>query len=212
MYHWPLSKSDLRVEACGAVDELNATIGLARAVVKSAPLRGKLARLQKDLVVLMGELTRRPQTCRDPDRTGSGSSSMTAVLEQCTSWRRRRSQSESGGAHPGETNLIVPDLWDDQAWFRLGRTNSTAGDGVSDASNYLQCRLEAPVDLPPKPLNAEQARASNQRCMQPPPSPPRPDKPSAPVGSCDHSRRSAAQERAMAYDRRFRRNVATTHD
>jgi hypothetical protein len=23
---------------------------------------------------------------------------------------------------PGETNLIVPDLWDDQAWFRLGRT------------------------------------------------------------------------------------------
>jgi hypothetical protein len=51
---------------------------------ESAPLRGKLARLQKDLVVLMGERTRRPQTCHDPDRTDSGSSSMTAGLEQCT--------------------------------------------------------------------------------------------------------------------------------
>jgi hypothetical protein len=34
---------------------------------------------------------------------------------------------------PGETNLIVPDLTGDTAYFLLGRTNDTDGDGISDA-------------------------------------------------------------------------------
>ena len=38
---------------------------------------------------------------------------------------------------PGETNLIVPDLWADQAYFMLGRTNDTDGDGMSDAYEHL---------------------------------------------------------------------------
>jgi hypothetical protein len=38
---------------------------------------------------------------------------------------------------PGQTNLIVPDLWADQAYFRLGRTNDTDEDGMSDAYEHL---------------------------------------------------------------------------
>ena len=38
---------------------------------------------------------------------------------------------------PGETNLIVPDLWAEQAYFMLGRTNDTDGDGMSDAYEHL---------------------------------------------------------------------------
>ena len=56
MYHRPVSKRDVRVEAYGAVDELNAVIGLARATAKRRPLRQRLGALQKELVVLMGEL------------------------------------------------------------------------------------------------------------------------------------------------------------
>jgi hypothetical protein len=38
---------------------------------------------------------------------------------------------------PGETNLVVPHLWREQAFFLLGRTNDTDGDGMSDAYEEL---------------------------------------------------------------------------
>jgi cob(I)alamin adenosyltransferase len=56
MYNRRVPKCDPRVEAYGAVDELNAAIGLARAAAQDGPLRDNLAATQKDLVRLMGEL------------------------------------------------------------------------------------------------------------------------------------------------------------
>ncbi len=43
-----VSKSDARIECCGAIDELNASIGLA-AVVASDPISGQLRRVQGEL-------------------------------------------------------------------------------------------------------------------------------------------------------------------
>ena len=56
MYNRQVSKCHPRVEACGAVDELNAALGLARATPEADSMREHLAPIQKDLVVLMGEL------------------------------------------------------------------------------------------------------------------------------------------------------------
>ena len=56
MYGRRVCKSDPRVEACGAVDELNAALGLARACAAGDPRVAQLLDIQKDLVVLMGEL------------------------------------------------------------------------------------------------------------------------------------------------------------
>jgi cob(I)alamin adenosyltransferase len=56
MYNRRVSKCHPRVEAYGAVDELNATIGLARAGSKAAFVSDTLAAIQKELVILMGEL------------------------------------------------------------------------------------------------------------------------------------------------------------
>ncbi|MGO8927585.1 MAG: cob(I)yrinic acid a,c-diamide adenosyltransferase [Limisphaerales bacterium] len=56
MYNRQVSKCHPRVEAYGAVDELNAALGLARAAAEHALLRERLATIQKDLVLLMGEL------------------------------------------------------------------------------------------------------------------------------------------------------------
>jgi cob(I)alamin adenosyltransferase len=50
MYNRPVPKSDVRVEAYGAVDELNAAIGLARATAMTDPLRERLGAVQKELV------------------------------------------------------------------------------------------------------------------------------------------------------------------
>jgi cob(I)alamin adenosyltransferase len=56
MYNRRVSKCDPRVDAYGTVDELNGTIGLARATASSDFPREKLWAIQKDLIVLMGEL------------------------------------------------------------------------------------------------------------------------------------------------------------
>ncbi|HVM49585.1 MAG TPA: immunoglobulin domain-containing protein [Candidatus Acidoferrum sp.] len=50
---------------------------------------------------------------------------------------------------PGASNLSVLDLWADQAWFQLGRTNSTAGDGVSDAFKSLVLHVSPSTPVGP---------------------------------------------------------------
>lgn len=56
MYNRRVSKCHPRVEAYGAVDELNAALGLARALTAHAFVRDHLLAVQKNLVTVMGEL------------------------------------------------------------------------------------------------------------------------------------------------------------
>lgn len=56
MYNRRVSKCHPRVEAYGAVDELNAALGLARATAQHDFIRTNLLAIQQDLVTLMGEL------------------------------------------------------------------------------------------------------------------------------------------------------------
>jgi cob(I)alamin adenosyltransferase len=56
MYGRRVSKCHPRVEACGAVDELNAALGAARASTRRPSVGEQVLQIQKDLVGLMGEL------------------------------------------------------------------------------------------------------------------------------------------------------------
>lgn len=56
MYNRRVSKCDPRVEAYGSVDELNAAIGMARASTADAAQNSRLEGIQRDLVIVMGEL------------------------------------------------------------------------------------------------------------------------------------------------------------
>lgn len=56
MYNRRVSKCHPRVEAYGCVDELNAAMGLARATGKHPFVTDQLLAIQKELVILMGEL------------------------------------------------------------------------------------------------------------------------------------------------------------
>lgn len=56
MYNRRVSKCHPRVEAYGAVDELNTALGLARATAQHDFIRTNLLAIQQDLVTLMGEL------------------------------------------------------------------------------------------------------------------------------------------------------------
>jgi cob(I)alamin adenosyltransferase len=56
MYGRRVPKSDLQVEAYGCVDELNAALGLARAWGDDRFVSDRILAVQKDLIVVMGEL------------------------------------------------------------------------------------------------------------------------------------------------------------
>jgi cob(I)alamin adenosyltransferase len=61
MYGRRVPKHHARVEAYGTVDELNCALGFARATAEHAFVRDNLLAVQKDLIVLMGELCVQPE-------------------------------------------------------------------------------------------------------------------------------------------------------
>jgi len=78
MYGRRVAKCHPRVEAYGTVDELNSALGTARATAKQKFLRENLFPIQKDLVILMGELCVAPEDL--PRYTNDGYSLVTAAM------------------------------------------------------------------------------------------------------------------------------------
>jgi cob(I)alamin adenosyltransferase len=60
MYGRRVSKADPRVEAYGGVDELTAALGLARVFSEDAGLAAQILEVQKELIIVMGELATVP--------------------------------------------------------------------------------------------------------------------------------------------------------
>ncbi|MEP6686312.1 MAG: cob(I)yrinic acid a,c-diamide adenosyltransferase [Verrucomicrobiota bacterium] len=56
MYGRRVRKTDPRVDACGCVDELNAALGMARVTAHDAFISEQLFSVQKELIIVMGEL------------------------------------------------------------------------------------------------------------------------------------------------------------
>ena len=61
-----VSKGDLRVEAYGTVDELNAALGWAASRVNQPEIRGYIETVQDDLFVIGADLATSPPTERRP--------------------------------------------------------------------------------------------------------------------------------------------------
>jgi cob(I)alamin adenosyltransferase len=78
MFNRRVPKSHPRVEACGNVDELNAALGLARSTADHAFVQDHLLGIQKDLVLLMGEIATLKEDL--PRLTQSGYSIVTPAL------------------------------------------------------------------------------------------------------------------------------------
>ena len=60
MYGHRVSKSDARVDACGCVDEVTAALGLARSISPDKFVSDQVFAVQRDLIVIMGELAVAP--------------------------------------------------------------------------------------------------------------------------------------------------------
>ena len=103
MYNRRVSKSHPRVEACGAVDELNAALGLARASARHPFVSDRLLEMQKALVTLMGELATQPEDLPRYARDGFAlvSPAMTAPLDRLAREIEAQKVSSQGWATPG---------------------------------------------------------------------------------------------------------------
>src|SRR5437868_1520100 len=61
MYGRRVPKTDARVEAYGSVDELNAALGLVRASTTNKLVGDEIFAVQKELILVMGELATAPE-------------------------------------------------------------------------------------------------------------------------------------------------------
>ena len=106
MYNRQVTKCHPRVEAYGTVDEANAAIGLARAAAGQDLVREHLTAIQKDLVVLMGELATAPEDLPRYVKDGYSlvTPAMTATLEKWVAELEAGKVSGKGWAMPG-TNM-----------------------------------------------------------------------------------------------------------
>jgi cob(I)alamin adenosyltransferase len=105
MYGRRVPKTHPRVEACGAVDELNAALGVARASAEPDFVRDNLLAIQKDLIVLMGEVGVAAEDL--PRYTKDGylliTPAMTAKLDALVCEIETQNVSLKGWATPGAT-------------------------------------------------------------------------------------------------------------
>jgi cob(I)alamin adenosyltransferase len=105
MYGRRVPKNHPRVEAYGAVDELNAALGLARATVREDFVRENLLAIQKELVVLMGELAVLPDDLSRYVKDGYSvvAPGMTAKLDALVREIEAHGVDFKGWATPGAT-------------------------------------------------------------------------------------------------------------
>ena len=111
MYNRRVSKRHPRVEAYGAVDELNAALGLARASASNPDHNSRLEGIQKDLVILMGELATQAEDLPRYAKDGFSlvSSGLTAKLDLIVREIESQNVSFKGWATPG-ANLAAATL------------------------------------------------------------------------------------------------------
>jgi cob(I)alamin adenosyltransferase len=105
MYNRRVAKSHPRVEAYGAVDELNAALGLARGTATETFVSDNLLLTQKELVTLMGELATLPEDRERYVKDGFSlvDASMTARLEALVREIEAQKITYKGWATPGAT-------------------------------------------------------------------------------------------------------------
>ena len=106
MYGRRVPKTDVRIAANGAVDELNAALGVARAALADGFVTEKILAIQKELVVLMGELAVLPEDRERFAKSGfqfAGTAMVDRLTAHVDDLEKNHRISYEGWATPGAT-------------------------------------------------------------------------------------------------------------
>ena len=91
-----VSKAEPRVDACGEVDELNATLGVALAAGLDDDLREMVTHLQRDLFAIGAQIADpRPGVADRVPKAALGGRTSSVSRGGSTAWRRRSRRSRS---------------------------------------------------------------------------------------------------------------------
>lgn len=110
MYGRRVPKTHSRVDAYGCVDELNAALGVARATAGAGALAEEILGIQKELVIVMGELATAAEDRARFEKDGYKSTSaamvdrLTALVDEI---EKDQLKPAKGWAMPGETPLAA---------------------------------------------------------------------------------------------------------
>jgi len=109
MYNRRVSKCHPRVEACGSIDEINTALGMARALADDEYIQNNLLAVQKDLIILMGELATQPEDLPRYVKDGFKlvAPALTEKLDQIVQQIESQEISFKGWATPGATPLAA---------------------------------------------------------------------------------------------------------
>jgi cob(I)alamin adenosyltransferase len=108
MYGRRVPKSDPRVDTYGCVDELNSALGFARVTATDSFIRDQLLEVQKELILVMGELATAPEDAERYKKDGYQSTSptmvdrLTAVIDEL---EKDKLLHYKGWAIPGSTPI-----------------------------------------------------------------------------------------------------------
>jgi len=150
MYNRRVPKSHPQVEAYGAVDELNAALGLARATATDDFIRNHLLAIQKDLVILMGELATAAEDLPRYQKDGYSlvTPDLTAKLEVLVKEIEAQKITYQGWATPGGTlNSAALDVA--RTTWPPRRTPRLRPPGLRPASKPRNHHLPQPPLRPP---------------------------------------------------------------
>src|SRR5690242_3640187 len=110
MYGRRVPKTDPRVEAYGSVDEINAALGIVRATAGDSSIAAEVLSIQKELIIVMGELATMPEDLPRYEKDGYSLTTATMVDRLTTAiheLEKDKTLYGKGWAMPGNTPLAA---------------------------------------------------------------------------------------------------------
>src|SRR5436305_14595405 len=150
MYGHRVSKSDARVHACGCVDEVTAALGLARSISPDKFVSDQVFAVQRDLIVIMGELALAPADRERYVKDGFHLTTtemvdrITAVVSEL---EKDKSLYSKDWVIPGETPLSAAIDFARTTCRRAERRIATLGAGEKDLNPEILRYLNRLSDL-----------------------------------------------------------------